>query len=250
MNAAIPNRNDHFPLRNIAPVILCCLLFAAFAGNALPVNGDAPDVFSIDREGEKVTLDIKEMPVAELVERINFEAGIEIRGLMERRSGRVTFTHTGRSLEDVLRQLLRYLDETNFIYQYEDDRLTRITVLPTGEDEAPVSQRESDWIDLAPKTTVVEIVDVLEESQAESVGLKKGDYIYQYGSRRMYDSQTLIKETDRKDDSTTVEMIVIRNGDAKSFFLERGFIGVQVRTRILRLYQLPKTLNEFGAFTN
>jgi hypothetical protein len=206
---------------------------------------DAPDVFfSIGVTDTEVTMVAKGISLEDLIERIKNDISVEIKGLTLKPDNPVTFSHKGKSSEIVLRQLLRHLGEKNFAYEFSDDKLIRITVFPEGTQSAPIpaatdNKLKSDSISL------VEIVDVLEETQAEKLDLKEGDYIYTYNGRRIFRHEELVEETFKDNGPTPVSMVIIRKGKLTRVFLDRGFIGIHVRTKLILKKELPADTNSW-----
>ena len=240
----VPIKKNNIP-RAIFFTALCCLLLASTGKASSAKGNDTEGFFFVEKSSATVGIDTNEILLKELVEKIKTETGVEIRGLENRRNSPVTFSYRGRSLEIVLRQLLRQLGETNFVYEFENDKLTRITVFPKGDKSAPIVPSHTGDNQKNEFTTVVEIMDILEESQAKNIGLKKGDYIYKYDNQRIFISDQLIEKTTVEGDATSVDMVVISNGIVKRVTLERGFIGVQVRTDKISQDQIPGDINLF-----
>ena len=205
------------------------LIWIVGTGAAIPAAKDSPRaVFSIEIKDNEVVMTAQGILLKDLVLRIE-KNGVEIKGLTRGLDKPVTFSHRGKSFEIVLRQLLRHLGEKNFAYEFSDDKLVRINVFPRGTQSAliPAEPRKQPAGDMV---RLVEIVDVLEESQAEKLGLKKGDYIYKYDGRRVNGHEELVAETFKDEGPTPVSMTIISDGKATRVFLERGFIGIHVRT--------------------
>lgn len=61
------------------------------------------------------------------------------------------------------------------------------------------------------------ISEVQDESPADSVGLKKGDVIVEFGGRKIYDADDLAKSVSRTEPGTRSVIVVLRNGERKTF---------------------------------
>ncbi|MEX1139719.1 MAG: PDZ domain-containing protein [Bacteroidota bacterium] len=66
------------------------------------------------------------------------------------------------------------------------------------------------------------ISDVQDESPADSVGLKKGDVIIEFGGRKIYDADDLAKSVGRTEPGTRSTVVILRNGERKTFTLAVG----------------------------
>jgi len=223
------------------------LIWILIIQTALPAyatnEGSAPS-FSIEFSETEVIFQAKEILVRELLDKIKEDISVEIKGLEPKPDDLVTFSSKGTSSEIVLRQLLRHLGEKNFAYVYEDDRLIRITVFPQGTYSEPrISQNENKH--KKKSIRVVEITGILEDSQAEKLDIKKGDYIIKYDGVRVSMPEELIKETTKGKDPTPVDMIILQNGKPKRVFLEKGFIGIRVRTKKIQPNELPNDINSW-----
>jgi len=89
---------------------------------------------------------------------------------------------------------------------------------------------------------VIEIVDVIEETQAEGLGLRAGDIILKYDGVRIDTYDDLIEESTKDHDARLVQMILLRKGELISLFLEGGYIGVRVRAKRVSKDAIPPDL--------
>jgi hypothetical protein len=80
---------------------------------------------------------------------------------------------------------------------------------------------------------VVAVRGIVAESQAEKLGIKKGDIILEYGGVRIESASQLIKNVKEKSSEETVEMLVVRDGQSETYTLSGGQIGVQIHTIIV-----------------
>ena len=195
-------------------------------------------VFSIIVRDIDVSLTVKGITIKDLIQRLREEIHIEIYGLAISQDRTITFSYTGKTFEIVLRQLLRHLGEKNFAYEFSNDKLVRITVFPKGNETNDLQQilpRKK-----KPNTvSMVEIVDVLEETQAEALGLKKGDLVYKYNGRRISGHEALVAATFESKGSKSISMVIIRKNKLNRYYLEPGFIGVHVSTKSIPRNELP-----------
>lgn len=179
---------------------------------------------------DHLILHARGVPLGDIVHSLQRELSITISGLESRQAQLVTFSGYSSSPDRLVRNLLHYLNERNYACEYMDERLTNVIVLSPGNETAsqPLLLDRKEENQLA---DVVEIIGILEDSQAEKLGLKPGDYIVEYDGVRISRQEELIDASTRIIDSTPVNMIVLRDGELKSFYLERDFIGVRVRTK-------------------
>ena len=91
-------------------------------------------------------------------------------------------------------------------------------------------------------THVLEVVDIVEDTQAQDLGLKRGDIIYEYDGQRIYQFDELVEASTRDIGPAPVEMIVLRDGARMRLYLQRDFIGVRVRNKTMPQSALPAGL--------
>lgn len=221
-------------------VVNFCILFLAFVSIvSSPAADDVPkSVFSIETQDTEVSMVAKRILLKDLIERIKNKLSVDIKGLTVTPDKIISFSYKGKSPEIVLRQLLRHLGEKNFAYEFSNDKLVRITVFPEGTQTAAIRQEPSQK-NKKDTISVVEIVEVLEETQAEALGLKKGDYIYEYNGQRIREHEALVEATFQSNGSKSVSMVIIRKDRLNRINLEGGFIGVHVRTKLISKKELP-----------
>ncbi len=219
-----------------------------FSAAALAEITVTPSI-SVKMEKTGATIISNGILLKDLVDRIKKDMGVEIRGITCPPNKLITFRGNGPSSEIVLRQLLRHLGEKSFAYEFSNDKLVRINVFPKGTQAAieiasahasepllPIKDEPPGAADLV---SLVEIVSVLEETQAKTLGLQKGDYIYMYNGKRVLNAEELVAETSEDGDPTPADMVIIRNDTVNHHFLDKGFIGVQVKTAKIPKEALP-----------
>ena len=172
----------------------------------------------------------------EVLDLLRKDFAIEIIGLDNRSDTPITFSHTSDSLEGLLKALLRYLGEKNYAFQFVDQKLKRISVLPgSARADAPVATNEPVAETKTPLVAVAEVQSVVEGSQAESLGLIPGDIILAYDGVKISNALQLVKEVEKKSSAANIELVVIRNNLAIRYTVIGGFIGVRIQTK-----QIPK----------
>ena len=101
--------------------------FWAVSGNAA-LNTDPAITFKV--EDKSWILNVQRGLLDDLVDHIYQDFQVEILGLETRKRETITLSLKGKSLADIARGLLQYLDEKNFAFEFENDRLKRVLVLP------------------------------------------------------------------------------------------------------------------------
>ncbi|MDM8550231.1 PDZ domain-containing protein [Desulfobacterales bacterium HSG2] len=180
------------------------------------------------QQGEMV-LQAQDVPIGEILEEIFQKHQVEIVGLEHREEETITFSAKGKTLEDVLRRLFRYLKEENCAFEFTDVKLKRVSVLPKSKGKGhsrPVrTERKA-----GRKTSVVRVIGIIKGSQAEELGLKIGDLIIEYDGVKIRSAQQLVREVKKKSDSGQVEMTVVRDRSSSPYVLNGGKIGVRIST--------------------
>lgn len=80
------------------------------------------------------------------------------------------------------------------------------------------------------------IVDVVDESPADSAGLKKGDVIVEFGGRKIYDADDLSKAVKRTEPGSRVPLVILRDGERKTI---QVVVGKYPRPRTARFFAGP-----------
>ncbi len=211
-------------MKNLITIIVLLGLFAI-------ASGWAHASVSIESENGQLLLKAHETPLSQVLEKIRSRYGVDISGLKGRKDEPVTFSLKGETLEQLFKRLFRYLGETNYAFEFADNKVRRVLVLPKSKitDEAPslpVNGKEK----RVPKTfgSVVRVKGVIEGTKARELGLKEGDLIISYANVRINSAQRLVRETKKNTGGEVVEMTVVRDREPIQFHLERGFIGVRI----------------------
>jgi hypothetical protein len=235
--------------KRIALVLLALISLYTAPAPAVESKSSAP--LTIELRDNAIILRASGIRVKDLLERIHEEMAVEIIGLESKNEQTVTFSYESTSAENMLRQLLRHLGEENFAYEFFDNKLVRIRVFPRGTDISParpsIEDRQEEMAEQPPDgtTTVVEIVSVMEDTQAANLDLEKGDYIIQYDGRRLYRVSDLLEETSKNKNAGQVDIVIVRDGKTKRLFLEKGFIGIQIKTSTIPQNELPAEVNSW-----
>ena len=85
--------------------------------------------------------------------------------------------------------------------------------------------------------SMVEIVGVVDGSQAQKLGFRKGDLIVEYDGVKLKKPSRLVAETKKKSADDVVEMLIWRDGSPIRLFVNGGYIGIRIRSK-----RVPKNL--------
>lgn len=80
------------------------------------------------------------------------------------------------------------------------------------------------------------VSDVVDDSPADSIGLKEGDIIVEFGGRKIYDADDLAKSVRRTEPGTRVPVVVLRNGERKTYQVA---VGRLPRRGAVRAFKAP-----------
>ncbi len=205
------------------------LNFWAVSGNAA-LDTDPAIIFEV--EDKSWVLNVQRGLLDDLVDHIYQDFQLEILGLETRKRETITLSLKGKTLADIARGLLQYLGEKNFAFEFENDRLKRVLVLP----EANVDIRNLSFAiftyegDQGQSINAVEIQGIIDGSQAKKLNLRKGDLIVEYDGLKITRATELIEATKKRSFDEDVEILLLRNGDFFPLRAKGGFIGIQVKT--------------------
>jgi len=179
----------------------------------------------------KLVLQAEGTPLWKILNGIRHKCLVEISGLELRVNEPITFSSKGGAPEDVLKRLLRHLGEKKYAFEFIDERLIRVSVVPgvrSGVSSLSVQMNEE--VIKEKFVNVVRIQSVVDGSQAQTLDLWEGDLIIEYDGVKISSTQGLIKEVKKKSHKEQVEMIVVRDHELLRFVLNGGFIGVRIKT--------------------
>jgi hypothetical protein len=170
--------------------------------------------------------------LVEIFKELYDKYSIEVSGLENRESDKITFYFEAETLEALLRGLLRYLGVKNFAIHFADATLTKIVVVPDSVSDITTSENvQMDQSDQVEPLSVAQIQSIVEFSQAESLDLITGDIIIEYDGVHITSAQQLVEEVEKKSEKSQVEMIVIRKKNPVRLILAGGIIGVRIMTK-------------------
>lgn len=175
----------------------------------------------------------------QLLDNIHDRFGITVSGLEKREAESINVQIRGKTMEAVIEGFLRHLGEDNYAFEYAEGRITHLSIFPAADTRAVESGRSvamSEGSEDEPVRTV-EIIEVVDGSQAQAVGLQKGDLIVEYDGVKINQPSRLVTETKKRSTDDLVEITVWREGIPMRLFINGGQIGIRIR-----LKSVPKDL--------
>ena len=218
--------------RNITLIFCLSFLILFHAWNHLEAASPETNASMVFEVGEnRLAMQVVKIPLGDILDEMRGEYFSEITGLDHRANELITLKASGKSVEDLLKQLLRHIGENNYAFEFSDDELKKVSVLPQAKTETtPPRTQETRDDDQDQFASVARVHSIIEGSQAETVGLAVDDIIIKYDGIRIDSSMGLIREVRRKSDMDQVEMIIAREGTVLPFILKGGLIGVRIST--------------------
>jgi S1-C subfamily serine protease len=65
----------------------------------------------------------------------------------------------------------------------------------------------------------IEVIDVTKDGSADKAGIKKGDKIVKWNKKDMADREAFVAELRLHEPGETVQCVVMRNGEEKTFYV-------------------------------
>lgn len=218
--------------------ISCMLLLHTWSCPEAAQPENNTETFFIFEE-DRLAIQVEKVPLIDILNEIRREFLAEVSGLDHRNSEFVTLKASGENIEDILKQILRYLGEENYAFEYSANALKKLSVLPDGKTEAPPDVSTEPSTDSQEQFTIAARVhSIIEGSQAETAGLAVDDLIIKYDGIRIDSAMSLIREVRRKSDREQIEMLVVREGTILPFILKGGLIGVRINAAKIPLEEL------------
>ena len=210
----------------IGVLIFCIISF--LEPEASPGTGKEPStvVFHEDR----LFITTRDTPLKELLSDIHRTYDLQVAGLEKAENFKVSLTIQG-SVQDVLKRLMRHLKIKNYAFIFSDGRLRQVSIFPESHATYQYKAHEN-RSPPANQVTVnaVEIADIVQESQADLLDLRKGDIVAEYDGAKIAHHGQLIKVTKEKPEEEQADLVIIRNGERMQFTLNGGFIGIKIKT--------------------
>ncbi len=203
------------------------------AGNTEPALPPPPPVRLTNGT---LVIEAQDISLAMILDSLEACCGITVVGLADPKERLVNFRTRGE-VEEAIKRLLRHLGEVNYAFEYNNVMLTKVSVLPrsqTRAESAPAGPETPQEV-----VNAVKVLEVVEGSQAEALGILPGDLIINYDGTQVHTAQELLKAVKEKADQETVELIFVREHIAQRMLLKGGFIGVRIYT-----VKIPKAAME------
>ena len=188
-------------------------------------------------EGNRIRLTGEQIPLGTVLAELRRQTGIETTGLEDRHLETVSLDMEATTAQALFRRLLERLKERNFAIEYQGGRLVRVSVLPASAPptdtagSTPAAHAEA-------KNGTVEVVRVqriLPGTQAEQVGLNKGDIVISYDNTMIENQKQLAAQARQTDPRSPVEMVIVRHDQTRRLTVNGGLIGIGIQTvRILK----------------
>ena len=211
--------------RVVVPMILWTLMTAAAPPSVAAGEGGR---LRLDLHDNEVRIEAVAVPLGEVIDAIESQLRIDLEGLQTETQRSIDFRTTASSPEILVKQLLRALGERNYVCEYMEDRLVKVIAFPQAA-SALISAEANDGFENDKPQWVVEVVEVLKETQAEALGVKPGDIVLKYDGVPINTYDDLVRESTKDTGSRMVQMVLLRDDQERSVYLEGGFIGVRVQ---------------------
>jgi len=206
------------------------LIFQIWANLAIAEEKIVSSVMVDFKRGELI-LHSQRTPLGMILDEIRRKCMVEILGLENRANELLTFSSQGGTLPEELKRLLSSLGERNYAFEFVDEKLRRVSVLPKAKsDFTSFPVRLNQEVIGGDFVKVPKIQSLVDGSQAQTLDLLEGDLIVEYDGVQIRTADQLIKETKKKSQKEQVEMIIVREKIPIRFVLNAGFIGVRIKT--------------------
>ena len=223
--SAQSDKTGIFLYRKAFFTILVLLATVCTAGNTA-VSGSM-----IERVNGKLSIKVRNLALKDVAALLHQDFALEIKGLEELGNKKITFDHEAISLEELIRGLLRHLNIKNYAFEFAEEKLRTVTLLPGAKTAGATSvDATADSMRRLETIAVAVIQSVIESSQAQALDLRPGDVIVQYDGIRIRNAAQLVKEVKEKSNHGHIEMVVVRNDNSRRSVLQGGFIGVRITT--------------------
>jgi C-terminal processing protease CtpA/Prc len=208
-------------------ILLTLLILLSGSAAGMAADGTIDEVVKF--QNYMLTIQASKTPLATILSEIKKKCSIKIVGLEKRYDETITYVSKQGSPEGVLKDFLRHLGEKNYAFEYGNEFLLKIVVLPGGNTDNNTITALSNEKENHPDTVnAVRVAVVIDGSQAQSVGLMQGDIILRYDGLPVASADQLVKATKTKTDNDQVEILVLRENYTLHFILTGGFIGVRI----------------------
>ncbi len=182
-------------------------------------------------EDGRLTIRARNIPLGEVLEKIQALYPLRITGLEDRADETVVFFSEQEPPEQAIRRLLRHLGEDNYALEFKGARLSRVAVVPRagpGSAPPPRATPAAPTRSGEPMASVVRVNRVLDDTQAQEVDLRRNDLIIEYDGRPITSPGQLVQAVKEIPETEQVDLLVVRDGEPIRYTLKGGFIGVQI----------------------
>ena len=208
-------------------ILLTLLILLSRPAAGMAEDGTVDEIVKF--QNDTLTIQASKIPLTKILSAIQNKCLVKITGLEHRRDEKITFFSNKGSPERVLKDFLRHLGEKNYAFEYGNESLLQVVVLPGAKaDNYPTATLANQKENLPETVNVVRVVSVIDGSQAQSAGLMKGDIILEYAGLKIGGADELIKATKTKTNTDQVEILVLRENYRLRFILNGGLIGVRI----------------------
>lgn len=197
---------------------------------------DSGQSMEVVLQGKNLFVEARDVSLGKLLEEIASKCNIEIQGMEGRQQEIVTFFSRGNQVEIVIKRLLRGLAEKNYAFEFDDERLKTVRVMPKsqGGDVVPPAPPKKEKptppaVSQKTKASAVQVQGIVEGSQAENLDILEGDQIVSYDGVPIKSVQQLVQEVKKHKPEENVEMVISRDGVTIPIILNGGFIGVRIK---------------------
>ena len=179
----------------------------------------------------KYFINADDVSIGSITAALDSEFDIEVKGLETQFQEKITYAFESELVEELLKGFLRHLKVQNYAFEFSEEALTLINVLPGTSKDHPTSIEPSTKVTRSKETVTVAVIkSVIDSSQADSAGLMPDDLIVEYDGVRINNAAQLVAEVRKKSDESTIEMIVVRDQSPLRIVVQGGFLGVRIQT--------------------
>jgi len=204
---------------------------------AAPAANHSGGDVRIQLEKGNILFTADQAPLQNILYALEKEFHVQITGLDDRAAESITGSFTAESFESLIRAMMRHLAVKNYAMEDTDGKWTRVSVFPEARQTASLEPSVPAF-EAAPQEAgeaeaparAVEVMSIVDGSQAQEAGLRKGDIIFEYGGTQIRRAEELIKETRKRPSDKEIDLLLIRDGEPVRVNVKGGFIGIRIQT--------------------
>ncbi|MBF0226439.1 MAG: PDZ domain-containing protein [Desulfobacterales bacterium] len=199
----------------------------------IPINTLSEELEGvIEKKAEIFILEAKDIYLKELIQEFKEKYGINILGLENKENQKISIFVSSQDIHEIIKKLLKYLEEKNYTLEFYNNTLSRVTVFPSSTNEKKI---EENFIGLTEKkeeefVNIVKILGIEPNSQAQGLALRPNDIVLEYDGVKIENAEQLVEEVKNKYNKSQVEMLVISDGLSVRHILNGGLIGIRIVT--------------------